>query len=102
MIFICKAWLIARGIKDRNEERLSLNNLGIAFNNLKQPELAILFYKQSVNVIESIRKDIKKLNKDEQKSYLDTVEKTYRNLADLLLKQGRVMEALQILDLLKV
>ncbi len=93
---------ISRGIKDPDGEGRSLSNLGATFNNLKQPELAILFYKQSVNVIESIRQDIKKLNKNEQKSYLDTVEKTYRNLTDLLLKQGRVMEALQILDLLKV
>jgi CHAT domain-containing protein/lipopolysaccharide biosynthesis regulator YciM len=93
---------IKREVKDRDGERISLNNLGTSFTNLKQPELAILFYKQSVNVVESIRKDIKKLNKDEQKSYLDTVEITYRNLADLLLKQGRIMESLQILDLLKV
>jgi len=93
---------IAREIKNRDGERISLNNLGVAFNNFKQPELAILFYKQSVNIVESIRQDIKKLNKDEQKSYLDTVEKTYRDLADLLLKQDRVMEALQVLDLLKV
>jgi hypothetical protein len=30
------------------------------------------------------------------------VEGSYRRLADLLLQQGRVMEALQVLDLLKV
>ena len=68
----------------------------------QQPELAILFYKQSVNVRESIRKDIRGLSKDEQKSYLSTVENTYRNLAALLLKQDRILEAQQVLDLLKV
>ena len=93
---------IAREIKDRQGEGISLNNLGGAFNKAKQPELAILFYKQSVNVIESIRQDIRKLDKDIQKSYLDTVEKTYRNLADLLLKEDRILEAQQVLDLLKV
>ncbi len=100
--FHLQSLVIAREIKDRDGERGWLNNLGVTFKNLKQPELAILFYKQSVNVIESIRQDNRKLSKDEQESYLDTVEKTYRSLADLLLKQGRVMESLQILDLLKV
>jgi len=93
---------IAREIKDRQGEGTSLNNLGESFNNLKQPELAILFYKQSINVREAIRKDIKKLDQDIQKSYLATVEKTYRNLADILLQQDRIIEALQVLDLLKV
>jgi CHAT domain-containing protein len=77
--------------------------MGLAFNTLKQPELAILFYKQSVNVrLCLIRKDIRGLSKDEQKSYLSTIDKAYRNLADLLLKQDRILEALQVLDLLKV
>jgi CHAT domain-containing protein len=93
---------ISREIKSRDGERISLNNLGVAFNNLKQPNLAILFYKQSVNVLELIRKDIKKLDKDLQQSYLTTVEITYRDLADILLQQNRIIEALQVLDLLKV
>ncbi|MFM7602471.1 MAG: CHAT domain-containing protein [Pseudanabaena sp.] len=93
---------ITREIKDLNGERISLNNLGVAFRIIKQPELAILFYKQSVNVTESIRKELLKLDKDIQKSYLDTIEITYRNLADTLLQQDRIIEALQVLDLLKV
>ena len=93
---------ITREIKTRREEGIALNNLGESFNNLKQPELAIFFYKQSINVREAIRKDVKKLDKDLQKSYLATIEKTYRELADLLLQQDRIIEALQVLDLLKV
>ncbi|NMF58995.1 CHAT domain-containing protein [Pseudanabaena yagii] len=89
-------------IGDRAGEGRTLSNMGAIFNKLNQTEIAILFYKQSVNVRESIRKDIKKLSKEEQQSYLSTVEKDYRNLADLLLQQDRIIEALQILDLLKV
>ena len=51
---------------------------------------------------ETIRKDIIGLKKEEQKSYLSTIEKDYRNLADILLKQDRILEAQQVLDLLKV
>jgi CHAT domain-containing protein/lipopolysaccharide biosynthesis regulator YciM len=100
--FNLQALGILQEIQDLSGEGVLLGNLGVAFNNLKQPELAILFYKQSINVREAIRKDIKKLDKDLQQSYLATVENTYRDLADTLLQQNRIIEALQVLDLLKV
>ncbi|GBO54459.1 hypothetical protein APA_2407 [Pseudanabaena sp. lw0831] len=93
---------INKQIGDRANAGTSLSQLGLLFNIQKQPELAIIFYKQSVNVRESIRKDIRELSQDVQKSYLTSVESTYRNLADLLLKQDRILEAQQVLDLLKV
>ncbi|MEA5486509.1 MULTISPECIES: CHAT domain-containing protein [Pseudanabaena] len=102
MISYQQALTIAREIGNRADEGLALSNLGEVLSKAKRPELAILFYKQSINVREAIRKDISKLDKDIQKSYLATVEKTYRNLADLLLKQDRILEAQQVLDLLKV
>ncbi len=97
-----KSLSIKKRIGDLAGEGKSFSNLGELLVKLKQSELAILFYKQSVNVRESIRKDIKGLSKEEQKSYLATIEKDYRDLADLLLKQDRILEAQQILDLLKV
>ncbi|MEA5478360.1 CHAT domain-containing protein [Pseudanabaena galeata UHCC 0370] len=102
MIYYQQALSIAREIGNRGSEGLTLANLGGVLSDAKRPELAILFYKQSINVREAIRKDISKLDQDLQKSYLATVEKTYRNLADLLLKQDRILEAQQVLDLLKV
>ncbi len=102
MISFQQALTIAREIGDRSIEGYALANLGDVLSKAKRPELAILFYKQSINVREAIRKDISKLDKDIQKSYLATVEYTYRDLADLLLKQDRILEAQQVLDLLKV
>lgn len=93
---------IARETKDRQGEAIDLNNLGAVSYQQNQPELAILFYKQSVNVRESIRNDIKNLDKATQQSYAISISGTYRRLADVLLRQNRVMEALQVLDLLKV
>lgn len=93
---------IFKQIGNRDDEGFVLSNMGVTFNKLNQPEIAILFYKQSVNVRETIRKDIIGLKKEEQKSYLSTIEKDYRALADLLLKQDRILEAQQVLDLLKV
>ncbi|MCA6588244.1 MAG: tetratricopeptide repeat protein [Pseudanabaena sp. M090S1SP1A06QC] len=100
--FFQQSLVITKQIGDRSGEGITLSYLGYLFAQQKQPELAILFYKQSVNVTESIRKDIRKLDKDIQKSYLNTVEVSYRTLADILIQQDRIMEALQILDLLKV
>lgn len=70
--------------------------------NTKQPALAIIFYKQAVNVRESIRKDLGRLPQEQQKSYIESVSNSYRSLADLLLQQNRVLEAQQVLDLLKI
>jgi CHAT domain-containing protein/uncharacterized protein HemY len=88
-------------IGDRYGESATRKNLGYLFTAQQQPELAILFYKRSINISESIRKDIRGLPKTAQQSYLETVADGYKRLADLLLKQGRVMEALQVIDLLK-
>ncbi|MGV0107572.1 hypothetical protein NSTCB13_06460 [Nostoc sp. DSM 114160] len=93
---------IAREIKDRQSEGIALSNIGSSLENQQQPELAIVFYKQSVNVRESIRNDIHTLPREQQESYTQTVADTYRSLADLLLSQGRLLEAQQVLELLKI
>jgi CHAT domain-containing protein len=90
-----------REVGNRNLESKLIGNLGLLIQN-QYPELAIAFYKQSVNVTESIRKELRVLDIAQQKSYQQTVAANYRTLADLLLQKGRVMEALQVLDLLKV
>ncbi|MEH1827438.1 MAG: tetratricopeptide repeat protein [Nostoc sp.] len=97
-----QALAIRKDIGDRPGERITLANIGDVLVKQKQPQLAILFYKQSVNVTESIRKDLRPLPKEQQKAYTNTIADTYRSLADLLLQQDRILEALQVLDLLKV
>ncbi|HEY9831059.1 MAG TPA: CHAT domain-containing protein [Stenomitos sp.] len=80
------------------------------YRDLNQSNVAIAHYKQSVNQIEEVRRGIQGLPPQLQQSFLDaTVDfdrvKTadiYRQLADLLLSQGAVKEAQQVLELLKV
>ncbi|NJM48099.1 MAG: CHAT domain-containing protein [Alkalinema sp. RU_4_3] len=67
-----------------------------------QPELAIAHYKQSIQTYEKIRKGLVSLPKDQQQSYTETVAKTYRDLANLLLKNDRILEARQVIELLKL
>ncbi|MEJ6483806.1 tetratricopeptide repeat protein [Nostoc punctiforme UO1] len=101
--FFQQSLSIYQNLGDRRGESSTLESIGLFLEQQSQPELAIVFYKQSVRVIEAIRKDSDTLLREEQASYTKNVAAdTYRNLASLLLEKNRVMEALQVLDLLKV
>ncbi|MCU0518503.1 MAG: CHAT domain-containing protein [Oscillatoria sp. Prado101] len=97
-----QALAIAREIGDKPGARKALSNIGFVFARQNQPELGIVFYKQAVNITESIRQYLRQLSLEQQESYTETVADTYRSLADLLLRENRVLEAQQVLDLLKV
>ncbi len=97
-----QALAIHQEVGNRQMEGSTLHNLGYLLQNQNQPQLAIIFLKQSVNIYETIRADIKGLPTDQQESYTATVANTYRKLGDLLLQQNRILEAQQVLDLLKI
>lgn len=97
-----KALLIWRETGDRESLRITLGNIGDVFTQSDRHILAIVFYKQAVNISEAIREELQVLPEQEQKAYLNKVEEFYRSLADLLLQQDRVIEAQQVLDLLKI
>jgi CHAT domain-containing protein/Tfp pilus assembly protein PilF len=83
-------------------EAQALSSLGLLLAKQNQPELAIAFYKQSVNTYEGIRTGIRSLSKEQQDAYTRTITSTYRQLADILIQQGRISEAQQVLELLKI
>jgi CHAT domain-containing protein len=93
--------VISKEIGDRAVEGTTLNNIGFFYQALKQPESAIGFLKQAVNIFEHIRQDNRLLIREQQASYTKTIESAHRKLADLLLSQGRLLEAQQVLELLK-
>jgi CHAT domain-containing protein/Tfp pilus assembly protein PilF len=92
----------SRAVGDRASEAIAFSHLGELFRQQNQVEVAITFYKQSVNTIESIRQNLRTLSPEQQQSYTETISDTYRELADLLLSQGRILEAEQVLELLKI
>jgi tetratricopeptide (TPR) repeat protein len=102
LIYYNQALSLLRAVGNRDVEAITLSNISYLLTAQKQPTLAIFFYKQSVNITESLRNEIRGLPKDIQQTYAQTVAKTYRNLADLLLQQNRILEAQQVLELLKV
>ncbi len=65
------------------------------------PALATYYGKQAVNLLQQVRGDIRNMDKELQKSFLTSKANYYHDLADLLIEQGRLPEAQQVLDLLK-
>lgn len=66
-----------------------------------QPSLAVFYGKQAVNLLQQVRSNIKEMDEDLQKSFLVSKEGYYHALAYLLIAQGRLPEAEQVLDLEK-
>ena len=100
--FLQQGLTLAQSIGNRSAAGNLFNNLGRIFAELGQPELAIVFLKTSADIREEIRDDIQGLETGLQQAYTDTVADSYRFLADLLLEEGRIPEAQQVLDLLKI
>ncbi|MBT9313483.1 CHAT domain-containing tetratricopeptide repeat protein [Leptothoe kymatousa] len=87
---------------NRPSEASTLAALGKRLNHQGQPELASVFLKQAVNTYETLRQNLRGLDKNLQVSYTESIADTYRQLADVLLTQGRIPEAQRVLDLLKI
>lgn len=91
-----------RKYNDLPGQRTVLKNIGILLEEQDREEIAIVFYKESVNITEEIRRNLQTLTRDEQQAYTETVADTYRRLADLLLDRERILEAQRVLELLKL
>jgi CHAT domain-containing protein/Tfp pilus assembly protein PilF len=96
-----EALAIDRAINDRSAEAHELSGLMGAWQTSGKPRLAIFYGKQAVNTIQSMRADIAGLGRDIQQSFLKGNEEPYHKLAEILIAQGRLAEAEQVLALLK-
>jgi CHAT domain-containing protein/tetratricopeptide (TPR) repeat protein len=92
---------IAREIKSQGQEASALNGLMLDWKARRLPSAAIYFGKQSVNLYQEIRSNLRSLDAESQRSFLKSKEETYRTLADLLIAQGRLPEAEQVIRMLK-
>jgi tetratricopeptide (TPR) repeat protein len=92
---------IFRDLGNRDREGYLLAIIGRLYVNYDSPESAIQFLQQSLEVRESIRKQMQQLPQPVQQSYADSVADDYQLLAELLKRQNRNTEAQQVLDLLK-
>jgi CHAT domain-containing protein/tetratricopeptide (TPR) repeat protein len=97
-----EAQVLSESMNDPENRADIFDKFGDLLVKQNQQRVAIAFYKQSISIYESIRKGLTPLPKTQQQSYADSVAETYRKLADLLISQGRLAEAEQVLGLLKL
>jgi CHAT domain-containing protein/Tfp pilus assembly protein PilF len=77
------------------------DGLSYIYEFLSMPELAILYGKQALKSIQDTRSHMVTLEKSLRLSYLTDKERVYKHVADLLIRQGRLSEAQQVVSLLK-
>jgi len=93
-------WEKALGF-DHPTTALFKSNLAVKLEELGQPALAVAFLKSSVNVYQSQRERVGRIDGAALQSYTDSVAPTYQSLARLLVDQGLFPDAQLVLDMLK-
>lgn len=96
-----KSLTYSRTVKARDEESASLDGLMKTWNRRGQKALAIFYGKQSINILQATRTEIRKFDKEIQTNFVKDNEPTYRQLAETLISEGRLPEAQQVLAMLK-
>jgi CHAT domain-containing protein/Tfp pilus assembly protein PilF len=91
---------LAAAVDDPNRQALILDRL-LLLTESDQPGVAIYYGKQGVNLVQQARTNIKDMDKTLQQSFMSVRDDDYHDLATLLIAQGRLPEAQQVLDLLK-
>jgi CHAT domain-containing protein len=97
-----RALRLAREYNQADLEGMVNASLMHHFHTHRQPEVAIFFGKRAVDSFQSIRQSMGGLSDAIVSSFLQKKASAYRELAELLIEQGRLPEAQQILDLLKI
>ncbi|WP_026735657.1 CHAT domain-containing protein [Fischerella sp. PCC 9605] len=101
--FYQQAFVTSEQVYNKQQEADILHQIASVLEAQQKPELAIVFYKQSINTRSGIPENLQvSPHKQIQQSYINRFADTYRHLADLLLKQNRVVEAQAAVDSLKV
>ena len=91
----------SRQVRDRFGEAEALAELMYSWKARKQPRLAIYYGKQAINLAQTGRATLVGLDQQLQQNFLKSKEPIYRELADLLIAEGRLPEAEQVITLLK-
>ncbi|HWT01789.1 MAG TPA: CHAT domain-containing protein [Pyrinomonadaceae bacterium] len=95
------ALLLRRTTGDPLGEAVTLNNLMGSWRILNNPRFAAFHGKQAISIYQKLRSNIRGLGIDLQRTYLKSIEDTYRHLIRILITEGRLGEAQQMLNSLK-
>ena len=93
--------IIFRAVRSLEGEAATLHHQMLVWKMLGEPRRAIFHGKLGVNAYQAMLMNIRTLSKELQQSFLKSKESVYRELADLLIAEGRLAEAQQVIGLLK-
>ena len=97
--YYMRALPLLKALGNKEGEASTFHNLMFTWSFLKNPRLAVYYGKQSVNTYQHLRSNTQQLeDKEIQKTFLKSIEYSYRYLARLLIEQGRLAEAQQVLN----
>ena len=96
-----RAVAMERKLGDVDQEAATYSNLLLFFETQQAPGLAALNGKLSVNLYQSLRSGAAGTGASAEQSYREKVTPTYRELAGVLARMGRLAEAEQVIGLLK-
>jgi CHAT domain-containing protein/tetratricopeptide (TPR) repeat protein len=96
-----RALALSREVGSRKIEGDTLSNVMFAWRAAGKTAPAIFYGKQAVTAFQEVRATIPPLDKQAQKSFLKPREAAYHALADMLIEQGRLPEAQQVVGFLK-
>jgi len=96
-----QALALFRELEDKGGEGDASGNLMYALRGGGQTGAAIFFGKRAINSYQEARASLPAHDSMAQRSFIKLKEVTYRELADLLATQGRLVEAQQVIGMLK-
>ena len=96
-----RAVLIAERLQNPIVIAYSYAAMSANLSEQNKPQAAVFFGKKAVNRLQSVRSGISGMEIFLQRAFVKGNEDVYRHLADLLIEQGRLPEAHQIMSMLK-
>lgn len=96
-----RALALGQTVEAKDEQAAAFDGLMQAYSGVGKNGAAIFYGKQSINILQTIRGDTAKIDKDLQANFVKDNKAIYRRLADLLAAEGRLPEAQQVLAMLK-
>ncbi len=92
--------ILAKAGEPRSYAKI-LNDYASFISEQHSPSAGILFAKQSVNTLQGLRQNVSGIGQAALNSFDKRIGGAYKNLANMLLDQGRLAEAQQVLTMLK-
>jgi CHAT domain-containing protein len=99
--YLTRAMAESYSTSDKTDDALALTGLMEYWRWQNRPAAAAFFGKQAIDVFQQTRGSLLQMDIGVQRAYVESRASIYRDVADLLITLGQLVEAQEVLDLLK-